>query len=206
VGVGVSPWDLAPALVCAGAGLGMFLAPFFDIVLAGVEPHEYGSASGTLTAAQQSGSALGVAVLGTVFFGLLGGHVAAASTADAPALRAQLPSAGVTPAQQNSITAALAQCGHDRSTATDPAAVPASCTQLAQVVGPAAAQHGPAVASAVQAAGTQASKDGFSSAIKETLWTVVGLQAAGLPAGLPAAAQSTGSQPGRRGSMAAADR
>jgi hypothetical protein len=47
------------------------MAPFFDIVLAGVEPHESGSASGTLTAVQQLGGALGVAAIGTVFFGLL---------------------------------------------------------------------------------------------------------------------------------------
>jgi hypothetical protein len=44
------------------------IAPFFDIVLAGVEDHEVGSASGTLNAVQQLGGAIGVAVLGTVFF------------------------------------------------------------------------------------------------------------------------------------------
>jgi hypothetical protein len=47
------------------------MAPFFDIVLAGVEQHETGSASGTLTAVQQLGGALGIAVLGTVFFDLV---------------------------------------------------------------------------------------------------------------------------------------
>jgi EmrB/QacA subfamily drug resistance transporter len=177
VGVGVSPWDLTPALMCTGAGLGMFLAPFFNIVLAGVEPHEYGSASGTLTAAQQFGSALGVAILGTVFFGLLGGHVAGQVANEAPALRAQLAAASVGPAQQDAIVTTLGQCGHDRAVATDPATVPASCGRLNELVGTATAQHGPAVANAVEAAGTKASKDGFSSAIRETIWTVVGLLA-----------------------------
>jgi hypothetical protein len=52
-----------------GAGMGLTMAPFFDIVLAGVSPAESGSASGTLTSVQQIGGALGIAILGTVFFG-----------------------------------------------------------------------------------------------------------------------------------------
>jgi EmrB/QacA subfamily drug resistance transporter len=65
---GDSAWRLAPALTVIGFGMGSVMAPFFDIALAGVEQHENGSASGTLTAVQQLGSTLGVAVLGTVFF------------------------------------------------------------------------------------------------------------------------------------------
>lgn len=72
VGTGVTPWQLTPALVVTGVGMGLLMAPFFDIVLAGVEQHETGSAAGTLTAVQQLGNAFGVALLGTVFFDLLG--------------------------------------------------------------------------------------------------------------------------------------
>jgi MFS family permease len=68
-GASVTILALAPALVLMGVGMGMVMAPFFDIVLAGVSPEESGSASGTLTAVQQIGGALGIAVLGTVFFG-----------------------------------------------------------------------------------------------------------------------------------------
>ncbi|WP_026412414.1 MFS transporter [Actinomadura oligospora] len=82
-GFGVSPWQLAPALIVTGLGMGLLMAPFFDIVLAGVEPHETGAAGGTLTAVQQLGSALGAAVLGTVFFDRLGEHL----TASGPAFR-----------------------------------------------------------------------------------------------------------------------
>ncbi|WP_436762469.1 MFS transporter [Streptosporangium sp. V21-05] len=70
-GMGVTPWQLAPALLLTGAGMSLIMAPFFDIVLAGVEPHESGSASGTLTAVQQLGGALGTAAIGTLFFGLV---------------------------------------------------------------------------------------------------------------------------------------
>lgn len=66
-----TPWQFVPALAVTGIGMGLLMAPFFDIVLAGVEQHETGSASGTLTAVQQLGGAFGVALLGTVFFDLL---------------------------------------------------------------------------------------------------------------------------------------
>jgi EmrB/QacA subfamily drug resistance transporter len=68
---GVGVWQLSPALAVTGFGMGLVMAPFFDIILAGVEPHEMGSASGTLQAVQQLGAALGIAVLGTVFFHVL---------------------------------------------------------------------------------------------------------------------------------------
>ncbi|MEV8512439.1 MFS transporter [Dactylosporangium sp. NPDC051484] len=67
-----TPWPLVPALFVLGAGMGASMAPYFDIVLAAVDEHEVGSASGTLTAAQQIGGAVGVAVLGTAFFSWLG--------------------------------------------------------------------------------------------------------------------------------------
>jgi len=67
-GTGVTPWQLAPALAVTGLGMGFVMAPFFDSVLASVEPHETGSASGTITSVQQLGAALGTAILGTVFF------------------------------------------------------------------------------------------------------------------------------------------
>ncbi|MEV5412654.1 MFS transporter [Thermopolyspora sp. NPDC052614] len=67
---GASLWTLAPALIVTGLGMGMVMSPFFDIVLAGVEQQETGSASGALTAVQQLGGAFGVALLGTVFFGV----------------------------------------------------------------------------------------------------------------------------------------
>jgi Sugar phosphate permease len=63
----VTTWALTPGLVVAGVGMGLIMSPFFDIVLAGVEEEETGSASGALTAVQQLGGAFGVALLGTVF-------------------------------------------------------------------------------------------------------------------------------------------
>ncbi|WFE31539.1 MFS transporter [Micromonospora sp. WMMD975] len=75
IGDDVTPWRLVPALLAVGLGMGLVMAPFFDIVLSGVDEEETGSASGTLTAVQQLGGALGVALLGTVFFDAASGGV-----------------------------------------------------------------------------------------------------------------------------------
>ena len=50
------------------------LAPLFDFVLAGVDDHEVGSASGVLNAMQQLGGAIGIAVIGTLFFSVAADH------------------------------------------------------------------------------------------------------------------------------------
>ncbi|WP_406288637.1 MFS transporter [Embleya sp. NBC_00896] len=72
VGADVGAWQLMPSLVVTGIGMGLLLAPFFDIALASVEDHETGSASGVLNANQQLGATLGVAILGTLFFDAVG--------------------------------------------------------------------------------------------------------------------------------------
>jgi EmrB/QacA subfamily drug resistance transporter len=67
--------DLMPGLFAAGVGLGLVVAPLFDIVLASVTEREIGSASGVLNAVQQLAGSIGVAVLGTVFFDdIVGGN------------------------------------------------------------------------------------------------------------------------------------
>ncbi len=67
-GGSISAWDLAPPLFVIGLGLGGSIGQLFDFILAGVGMDEVGSASGVLEAVQQLASALGVAVLGTIFF------------------------------------------------------------------------------------------------------------------------------------------
>ncbi|HEY3775569.1 MAG TPA: MFS transporter [Solirubrobacteraceae bacterium] len=70
-----STWDLAPSLFVIGLGAGTSFGQLFDFILAGVEMDHVGSASGVLEAVQQLASALGVAVLGTIFFSRLGAHL-----------------------------------------------------------------------------------------------------------------------------------
>ena len=67
-GTSATGWDLAPALFVAGLGSGAIFAPLFDIILADLGDHEVGTGSGVLNAAQQFSGALGVAIIGTIFF------------------------------------------------------------------------------------------------------------------------------------------
>jgi MFS family permease len=68
----LSAWDISGPLALAGFGMGMIFVPMFDVILAGVEPRQLGSASGLLETIQQLGMSIGIAVVGTVLFGVLG--------------------------------------------------------------------------------------------------------------------------------------
>lgn len=67
----VSTWGLLAPLLVNGIGMGLFIVPVFDTIIAAVSDAETGSASGVLNAIQQLGGAIGVAVLGTIFFTVL---------------------------------------------------------------------------------------------------------------------------------------
>jgi len=63
---------LIPALLIDGAGMGMVIAPLASTVLARVTPRHAGAASGVLGTALQVGNALGVALVGIIFYTSLG--------------------------------------------------------------------------------------------------------------------------------------
>jgi len=66
----VSLWSMAASLALAGAGQSMLFAGLFRSVLADVPIHLGGVGSGALITIQQSGLALGVATLGTLYLAL----------------------------------------------------------------------------------------------------------------------------------------
>jgi EmrB/QacA subfamily drug resistance transporter len=73
-GSAIAGWRLIPWLILSGAGNGCVLPSLIGVVLAGVPAQQAGGAAGTLTTGQQFAAAIGVAVLGEVFFGVLGAH------------------------------------------------------------------------------------------------------------------------------------
>jgi EmrB/QacA subfamily drug resistance transporter len=81
-----SGWPVVPGLVVAGAGLALLIIPLGNVVLAAVPAEAAGGASGLFSTAQQLGGAIGVALLGTIFFGwVTSGHsFAAAMSQSAP--------------------------------------------------------------------------------------------------------------------------
>jgi MFS family permease len=66
----VSLLALAPALAVAGIGQALVFGSLFRLVLADVPQHHAGVGGGVLVTIQQSGLALGVATLGTLYLGV----------------------------------------------------------------------------------------------------------------------------------------
>ena len=64
-------WDLLLPLLVAGTGSGLFIAPNAQFIIATVDRHEAGAASGVIATMQRVGSAIGIAIIGSVFFGTL---------------------------------------------------------------------------------------------------------------------------------------
>jgi EmrB/QacA subfamily drug resistance transporter len=70
-GTALTTWTLLPGMVITGLGLGLVAPTLLDVVLAGVDPRDAGAASGVRSTASQLGGAIGVALIGLIFYGSL---------------------------------------------------------------------------------------------------------------------------------------
>lgn len=68
VGESIDRMALLPWFLLSGLGMGIAIAPMFQLVLAGVPPQDAGAGSGALQAIQQVGSVLGIAIVSEIFF------------------------------------------------------------------------------------------------------------------------------------------
>ncbi|WP_066503649.1 MFS transporter [Bradyrhizobium macuxiense] len=68
------PQSLTIGLVCAGLGFGTVMPSVIKAVIGSIDPRHAGLASGMMISTFQIGAALGVAIIGGIFFGLLGPH------------------------------------------------------------------------------------------------------------------------------------
>jgi EmrB/QacA subfamily drug resistance transporter len=168
-GPAVTTWELVPALVGVGLGLGAVIAPLADIVLARVPAQDAGSASGVFNTGLQLGNSIGIAVIGVIFFGIIGSQSGPAAATVAPALRSGVVAAGVPARYADQIEAQFRVCLHDRLAASDPTVTPASCQPKAgQVITP-------GVRRALASAGASAVRHDFAASLVRTLWFQVGV-------------------------------
>jgi EmrB/QacA subfamily drug resistance transporter len=168
-GPAVHSWQMVAPLVVAGTGFGLVVAPMIDAILTEVPVLDAGSASGLVSTTQQVGMALGVALVGVVFFALLADDSGRGVDTVTPSLRGQLTAVGIPPPAQDGMVAGFRACVHDRSAATDPTKVPASC-QLGS------AQPGSSqVQELLTRAGVQANAHNFARTFSVTLWYAVGI-------------------------------
>jgi len=71
IGVGGSVLWLVPGLAVGGLGMGVTLSGLVGTVMVAVEPQQAGTVSGTSSTLQQVANAVGVALVGVIFFGHL---------------------------------------------------------------------------------------------------------------------------------------
>ncbi|HEY6479956.1 MAG TPA: MFS transporter [Streptosporangiaceae bacterium] len=172
-GAAVTTAELVPGLIVAGLGMGTVLAPLADILLARVDRQHAGSASGLFNTGIQLGASIGVALIGVIFFGLLGSQSGPAAAATAPQLRAGLAAAAVPAGTAARIQDQFGACLHDRLVAADPTVTPAAC-RLASPAGTARPLP-PAVHRLLASAGGAASRRDFAASVERTLWFQVGV-------------------------------
>jgi hypothetical protein len=117
-----------------------------------------------VNAVGQIGGAVGVAVIGVIFFGLLASGADRASGGVRDALAADLQAASIGEPIQGFVVAGFQNCFRDRSKAKDPSEVPPSCQPPAGFTMPAA------VTAALDKHGQVANQRNFTAAFVNTLW------------------------------------
>lgn len=71
-GIRIDSTEIMSLLVIYGIGQGLTTPTLLSVVLSGIPTRAAGSASGVLTTVQQIAQGIGVAAIGTIFFGILG--------------------------------------------------------------------------------------------------------------------------------------
>ncbi|MFC3997693.1 MFS transporter [Nocardiopsis sediminis] len=71
-GTSVTSGQIVPALLAIGVGMGLVGAPILNVTLAAGPAADAGAAAAVFTTFKQAGGAVGVALIGTLFFTLLG--------------------------------------------------------------------------------------------------------------------------------------
>ncbi|MFE3000525.1 MFS transporter [Nocardia sp. NPDC059246] len=161
-------WQMVLPLIVTGIGFGIVVAPTIDMLLGQIPDREAGAASGLLNTGQQLGMALGVALVGILFFAQLDHDSARGVDSVAAQTRTELAAAGVPGPAQEQILANFRACVRDRSAEVDPSVIPASCQS------PAA---NPAVGQALAHGGEQANAVNFAHTFDHTLVWGIGLMA-----------------------------
>jgi EmrB/QacA subfamily drug resistance transporter len=169
VGTGVTGYQMIPALALCGAGLGLVVAPLINIVLAGIRAGAAGSASGVLTTVQQIGGALGVAVIGIIFFGQVSSYAPTVANSQAAVLGSRLSSAGVPQPQVAAVSGTFTHCFVARASSSDPSATPPGCPAQAPTVSCPAAGSG-AIPCLVAPVAAKAIADDFDHAFRDSLF------------------------------------
>jgi hypothetical protein len=175
--LGVHSWQLIPTLFTVGVGMGLVFGSLFAAVLNGVDAKHAGSASGVLNAVQQVGGAIGVALIGVIFFGQLS-HGATSSFATVePQLRQTLQTQNVPAEEANGLVKLTKDCFVARSKQKDGDAVPNACviTADSQPVAEHTRKVVPVSAGTLQQSALTANATNFNKAFRWSMIYALGL-------------------------------
>jgi len=176
-GADLTPWELIPSLILTGVGMGCVVAPIYQFILAEVPIEDAGSASGVINAMGQIGGAIGIAVVGTIFFGLIGSGAASSVASVRPDVVADMDDIGVPKSQMSKLTGNFETCFADRANAKDFTANPASC-QKGEDALKANEDSDPdsiaAIRASLTARGHEANQRNFTDAVEYTLIWAIG--------------------------------
>lgn len=200
VGADLQSWQILPALAVCGLGTGATVAPLIDVILASGDAPVVGSASGVLSTAQQVGSALGIAAMSALFFGLLAGRADASAARVIPQLRHDLQALGLPASARDTVANGFRLCFDDRMAQSDPSTVPPSCGPGELGPGEATPSSGvrARIQGAVHSGEVEARRQDFATSIQWALWYEVAVFAASLALTLPLSrGSSAGGRPPR---------
>ena len=128
-----------------------------------------------MTTIQQIAGAIGVAIIGLIFFGSLAQGATGIASGLTPRLASDLATTTLPATTRENLLVAFQACVQDRAHERDPAIEPPSCAQ------PALRQTAPAVAASVNAALTTANARSYAGAFVISIGcAIVGLLIAGL--------------------------
>jgi EmrB/QacA subfamily drug resistance transporter len=161
------PWQFIPGFLVTGIGLSLIMIPIFSAALQDVDVNHAGSASGILNAVQQVGAAIGIAIIGVIFFGQLSHSAYQSFDKTTATLRQELVALDMPVSVQESIIAQTRTCFHDRNAEKDTSVIPESCKQ-AQASAPndASSQN---ITRAIGASARQANADNFAAAFRASV-------------------------------------
>ena len=153
-------------IILQGFGAGLTGPPVIGAVLAGIDRDDAGAASGVLATCQQIGSAMGVAIIGVVLFGVLAGQASRISSDLTPDFARQL--AGMQGEGEREVLITDVQgCADDRARSHDPAITPLRCQQLSL------RRSNPAVTSAVSAFLQRANARNYANAYAVSIFAAI---------------------------------
>ncbi|MCU1474335.1 MFS transporter [Amnibacterium sp.] len=164
-GLGTNGWVLAPGLLLVGLGMGLVMGLMFVVTLKDVDATHAGSASGTLSAANQLGGAVGITLVGLVLFGTLSAGAGPAFDQHSAPVRSAVVAAGAPEARADAAVQAVRSCYVARVSAKDPSAQPAECAAVQAASGPGSG----AIGSTVATASKRATADDFEQAYAWTM-------------------------------------